>query len=60
MSIKKGIKPEELASKMLEVTNAVSPLGVGVLTDYKADVFQLLDEAVVTSVTVTLYFKDSQ
>lgn len=60
MSTKKGIKAEELASKMLEITGAVSPLGVGVLTDYEADVFQMLDEAVVKSVTVTLYFKDSQ
>ena len=60
MSTKKGIKPEELASKMLEVTNAVSPLGVSVLTDYKADMFQRLGDAVVKSVTVTLYFKDSQ
>jgi hypothetical protein len=60
MSIKKGIKPEELASKMLEVTNAVSPLGVGVLTDYKADMFQRLGDAVVKSVTVTLYFKEHE
>ena len=60
MSIKKGIKPEELASKMLEVTNAVSPLGVGVLTDYKADVFQRLGDAVVKSVTVTLFFKEHE
>lgn len=57
MSTKKGIRIEELASKMLEATNAVSPLGVGVLTDYKADVSQLLNNATVQEVTVTLYFK---
>jgi len=60
MSTKKGIRIEELASKMLEVANAVRPLGVGVLTDYKADVFQRLDDAVVKSVTVTLYFKEHE
>jgi len=60
MSTKKGIRIEELASKMLEVTNAIRPLGVGVLTDYKAETSQLFDKATVQSVTVTLFFKEHE